>query len=108
MKTDRELLELAAKAAGHVINQRRQASRDAMCDPEKSSLWIDRVSTGWNPILDDGQAMRLAVRLNLFEHDRDTDITLFGAHFDTTDTDPYAATRRAIVLASAAIGEAMP
>jgi hypothetical protein len=42
--TDRELLELAAKAAG-----------------------IDAVDIGyeWNPLIDDGDALRLAVKLNM-------------------------------------------
>ena len=48
--TDRELLEAAAKAAG------------------MNHLWVDEidsVSPEWNPLEDDGDAMRLAVGLNL-------------------------------------------
>jgi hypothetical protein len=66
----------------------------------------------WNPITDDGDALRLAVRLKF-----DIDIyygeiasgeegerhqTLIG-----NDADPYAATRRAIVRAAAEIGRNM-
>lgn len=65
----------------------------------------------WNPLVDDGDALRLAVKLHL-------DVC-FGANYVTVrgsaqmptvnnDNDPYAATRRAIVRAAAAIGESMP
>ncbi|MCT5287589.1 hypothetical protein LZL11_24150 [Pseudomonas aeruginosa] len=37
---DRELLELAARAAGMQINEQRQAERDSIVDPAKASLWI--------------------------------------------------------------------
>lgn len=47
MSTDRELLELAAKAAG-----RRIDPIDAMHGPED---WVC-----WNPLTDDGDALRLA------------------------------------------------
>ncbi len=105
--SDRELLGLAAKAAGLRINQAFQAQRDAVVDPAKASLWIDDGSTAWNPLTDDGHALRLAVKL---------DLTIFGpgsrpgvlvktAEAHTTYSDDCV--RRAIVLAAAAIGQAM-
>jgi hypothetical protein len=90
--TDKELLELAAKAAGIEIN------------------WFkwERLTGQWNPLTDDGDALRLAVKLNLFNTRSKgyewPDAELFARH----DEDPYAATRRAIVRAAAEIGKAMP
>ena len=106
--TDREYLELAAKAAGM-----------------KPGTWFDGWNdegreTGdyWNPLTDDGDALRLAVKLNLLIDcnyccamaldfpDRDwwgggEDERAGVAH---DECDPYAATRRAIVRAAAEIG----
>ena len=50
--TDRELLELAAKAAGIKTSLHK----------ETDSLWIDGPRV-WNPLTDDGDALRLAVKL---------------------------------------------
>jgi hypothetical protein len=92
--TDRELLELAAKAAGFAIHANNQASRDA-CGAGDVGLWISRESTCWNPLTDDGDALRLAVKLYLWEAVR-------LAHREVSDTvDIHAATRRAIVRAAA-------
>ena len=98
--TDRELLEAAAKAAGI------------------RGLWVDvGLNIGsdanpiiWNPLTDDGDALRLAVRLRITPH-IDGNLTdaestagfATEAHLD----DPYAATRRAIVRAAAEIGRNM-
>jgi hypothetical protein len=57
----------------------------------------------WNPLTDDGDALRLAVKLDLIVTigaARDCDGRL---SLDNSD-DPYAATRRAIVRAAAEIG----
>ena len=88
--TDRELLELAAKAAGLEV------------------VTPTMLKYGqWNPLTDDGDALRLAVKLNLFNTRSKgyewPDAELFARHED----DPYAATRRAIVRAAAEIGKAM-
>jgi len=93
-QTDRELLEMAAKAAGYDIqpHPNRRSCRD---------LFFLCNNRNWNPLADDGDALRLAVKLNLWEAVR-------LAHRLVSDTvDLYAATRRAIVRAAAAIGEAM-
>ena len=97
---DRELLELAAKAAGHAIDR-----IDAMHDPEDWACW--------NPLEDDGDALRLAVKLHL-----DISVDIDGALVETQmkdesawasefahDGDLYAATRRAIVRAAAVIAQ---
>jgi len=85
--TDRELLELAAKAAG---------IEDWWPDSSASA----RNNIFWNPIQDDGDALRLAVKLDLFYH------TAFISEFHDARCD-VDATRRAIVRAAAAIGEQM-
>lgn len=105
-QSDRELLELAAKAAG-------------------IDLWHEDVFTNgltrqvsangvlcWNPLTDDGDAFRLKVKLeidsiytNIFSPrvhamaDYDIEVT------EESKDDPYAAARRAIVRAAAEIGK---
>ena len=101
---DRELLELAAKAIGQVY-----------VDGES---WDE--GAGWNPLTDDGDALRLAVSLNLsVKHGVDiwddtqkmSAYAYFGdfgeCFFEERGSDPYAASRLAIVRAAAAIGEKM-
>jgi|LakMenEpi03Aug12_release.lakeMendotaPanAssembly.Ray.scaffolds.fasta_scaffold1599014_1 hypothetical protein len=96
---DRELLELAAKAAEYPIHS------DAMfvkAGGGTETLYMGKNGPAWNPLTDDGDALRLAVKLNLWEAVRDG-----HQHLDS-DGDHYAATRRAIVRAAAEIGKAMP
>jgi hypothetical protein len=97
--TDKELLELAAKAA--------ELPECGWMGP--AFMYVkDNQFTDWNPLTDDGDALRLAVKLNLFNTRSKgyewPDAELFARH----DEDPYAATRRAIVRAAAEIGKAMP
>ena len=96
--TDRELLELAAKSIGIDIS-------DATFDG-----WGTPIQTKWNPLKDDGDALRLAVNLRLLVDccslcamPLDDDIGWFNGDLK----DKYAATRRAIVRAAAEIGKAM-
>ena len=102
--TDKDLLEKAAKAAG--IDWFRHTD---------GGLW-QRSGGIWNPLTDDGDALRLAVKLKMdivYDFDRvmvvygDGDATLTTEYFYDlpTPTDQYAATRRAVVRAAAAIGE---
>lgn len=116
---DRQLLEDAARAAGLTIHARNQAERDALIDPATASLWIVDGGTAWNPLTDDGDALRLAVKLRLaVNHYGEGTAVLLPHHspevFSTSPAmvednpgDPYAATRRAIVRAAAAIGRQM-
>lgn len=107
---DRELLELAAKATGQVGEWSKTIGG-------WDCLVINgQTSNPWQPLHDDGDALRLAVQLGLsvqvcydsvqplpwlrvttrcqrWEH----------AMTDEYAADPYAATRRAIVRAAAAI-----
>ena len=99
--TDRELLENAAKAAGLSLSH---------CD---DSVWDDERAdyVGWNPLTDDGDALRLAVKLKMNIHldsnmvDVDPDgVSWFSeAYLD----DPLASTRRAITRAAAELGKGM-
>lgn len=117
---DRELLELAAKAAGY------EAVRPATFG---MGCWM-ALSEGewqpWDPLTDDGDAFRLAVKLGLSvtplpihgEHKTGVMAKLYrnsGAVYrgreknieevDAYEGDPYAATRRAVVRAAASIGK---
>ncbi|HBP5538858.1 hypothetical protein [Pseudomonas aeruginosa] len=108
--TDRELLELAAKAAGYQFS----TSMRSLSQPPvpvilaESGRWKQ-----WDPLHDDGDALRLAVKLAIEispcpEHDSvmcepkgspDSIIT-------TEALDDYG-TRRAVVRAAAEIGRQM-
>jgi hypothetical protein len=105
MSADRELLELAAKAAGLTWSKSKDITHDG--------LWIIKpsVQTYWNPITDDGDALRLAVKLGLLVVvcEEATSAQALNVAFCTEliNNDPYAATRRAIARAAAAIGEAV-
>ena len=105
MKIDIELLELAAKAAGIKV-----------ATAHEHGLYLASAKW-WNPLTDDGDALRLAVALRLtiawdrFDDDDYATATPPHTHqgYDCiVDQDPCAATRRAIVRAAAAMGEAMP
>jgi hypothetical protein len=105
--TDKELLKLAAKAADYGFFFNRKISDDSYeWKSDDGMLWQ------WNPLIDDGQAMRLAVKLNMdivFDFDRvmvvfgDVDASCSTEYFYELPkpTDRYAATRRAIVRAAA-------
>lgn len=92
---DREQLELAAKAAGmRVLKDPHEQMRD--CTGAHYAINIFSLPL-WNPLTDDGDALRLAVKLGLLEHSWLGDMS--------KESDPYAATRRAIVKAAAEIGK---
>lgn len=110
MDTDRELLEAAAKAAG-IKGQWMAEPPDGLSeDPYFNFV----VATGyiWNPLTDDGDALRLAVKLGLTINpykrgifvSRDEDEPVITEEWADDD---YAATRRAIVRAAAEIGRNM-
>ena len=122
MKTDRELLELAAKAAGYEVLAEKQAQRDKI-GYGSAGLWIKGVSTCWNPLTDDGAALRLSVRLHIDTRLNNGSAEAIWIDEDLSETHrtevpcnetfegldaKYAATRRAIVRAAAEIGESMP
>lgn len=106
--TDKELLELAAKAAGfdaiiemYGLNDIGEPLLDANDPP-----------TVWNPLTDDGDALRLAVKLNIASAVDETAASAMVSLDEVSwcdlkevSNDPYAATRRAIVRAAAEIGK---
>lgn len=96
---DRELLELAAKAAGikhpggeHCING--------------PAVWDCEALRWWRPLTDDGDALRLAVKLNML-----CDFSQAGAFVEAPDghgpCSEKEGHRRAIVRAAAEIGRAV-
>ena len=94
--TDRELLEKAAKAAGGT----------AYFNSEHRHIKDGRY---WNPLDDDGDALRLAVELSIrigFNPGPYGEIP--GFRFFGTPDDPKAAVRQAIVRAAAHLGEHRP
>lgn len=117
---DRELLELAAKAAGikkpvlqdmRGWGEARYGLSEAIYDEEREEYW--------NPLAEDGDALRLAVKLGITVGPESPDVigqSLCRASWNNRtmslgeygDGDPSKATRRAIVRAAAEIGRAMP
>lgn len=97
--TDRELLEAAAKAAGIKVGWRESVG----CLCYSGSPY----HCAWNPLTDDGDALRLAVALRL---NVEAGWVVWnppdGPHQDFREqgngADIFAATRRAIVRAAAA------
>ena len=112
--TDRELLELAAKAAGY--------GEVWTLDSDPDTFYIGPRYTGgapkyrvWNPLVYDGDALRLAVKLRLtIQHlvaNEEVAVCSYSGLIEVFEfylSDPYAATRRAIVRAAAEIGRNMP
>ena len=106
--TDRELLEAAAKAAG-ISYQITNDGRFSLPVRSDGSIY-------WNPLTDDGDALRLAVKLcidlqNVYNAGGVfVSIIAHPARRGECDAeepfalDPYAATRRAVVRSAAEIG----
>ena len=102
---DRELLELAAKAAGIEIVP-------CTCHYEQ---WPFKYAEGqgksghWNPLHDDGDALRLAMHLGFTVEPGRCWHSPYGPAFgeDVLDGE-LKSTRRAIVRAAAEIGRSMP
>lgn len=108
---DRELLELAAKAAGYMVRS----------DLTYGDGIIINDGVLWNPLTDDGDALRLAVKLGMDVYvDTHPDgcqcVEAYSVTYDlhmkhrqiiSIGSDPYAATRCAIVSSAAEIGKTM-
>lgn len=123
MKTDRELLELAAKAAGYSdLTEWKDCIRDYDSEHAGGPA-LHRNGAGgecwsWNALTNDGDALRLAVKLGITIGPESPDVigkSLCRASWNNHsmslgeygDGDHGKATRRAIVRAAAAIGEGM-
>lgn len=98
--TDRKILEMAAKAAGEVTESWYG-----------NEAYLDGVLSRWNPLTNDGDALRLAVVLGMVVNTREGISTAsVGRHtccVEPHGSDPYESTRRAIVRAAAEIGKNM-
>lgn len=102
MQSDLELLELAAKATGNEFHSGHITVGGQQFE------WVE-----WNPLTDDGDALRLAVKLGFRVRVCDD----LGIAFCTSDdvpthqaaegygSDRYAATRRAITRAAAQLAQ---
>lgn len=97
---DKTLLELAAKAAGIAAH--------TFIDGSFLHILHGQIVARWNPLDDDGDALRLAVKLGLSIEILSTRMephTRVNGKEEEHRADPYAATRRAIVRAAAEIGK---
>jgi hypothetical protein len=111
--SDNKLLELAAKAVGIAFCLWHHRPAQIV---DKGSVIETRF---WNPLTDDGDALRLAVKLKMkvevdysdsFRYvtsakcwSKELERCVFAS--EEIEPDPYAATRRAIVRAAAEIGK---
>ena len=102
--SDRELLEMATKAAGY----------DGLRWSMLRQCFYDCSGIYWRPLDDDGDALRLAVKLQLQIRPNGYDVMVVArlpSHIAIAEAcdhkDPYAAIRRAIVRAAAEIGRGM-
>ena len=114
--TDRELLELAAKAAGNDVEFHGEMP------------WFASGKRPWNPLTNDSDALRLAVELEIdiaFTNTHSPQVHARAAYkvacieyevacieykvacIEDRELGTYAATRRAIVRAAAEIGRGM-
>jgi hypothetical protein len=125
--TDRELLKLAVIVSGIFDDRVRvkdlknmwienATATDENGEPIFPNWGIYTLGGIWNPLIDDGDALRLAVKLQMSlalgprRVQACTPVgSLRGEFFqeDISNADPYAATRRAIVRAAAEIGRSM-
>src|SRR5690625_4114660 len=113
---DHELLEMAAKAAGLTYVDYAGVGYDG-----RSGLMltdeIGRQTVTWNPLTDDGDAMRLAIKMgvnlslpsspnHVFVQVGERGSVPFA--LDRIGGNPLSATRRAIVRAAAEMGRGKP
>ena len=116
--TEREMLEFAAKAyADDSVVKSLDGFEQVIGYSEEMGC---DVMTIWSPLTDDGDALRLAVKLGIgFRHRAGGDgstypalVTVFTGSFDLTEyvsqsVDEFSATRLAITKAAAEIGKRM-
>ncbi|WP_057293417.1 hypothetical protein [Noviherbaspirillum sp. Root189] len=99
MDENQELLVLAAKAA----------RIEAYWLPQERTMFVRKTFAEWNPLVDDGDAFRLAVELKMSVKLTDVRVSVLrrdhdGSVSEPLGDDPAFATRRAIVRAAADIG----
>jgi hypothetical protein len=117
--TDKELLEMSAKAAE--IQIVGEVDKMIGQPDHKTGGYVIRNDRGgdscWNPLTDDGDALRLAVKLEMMidyidrgymaGHVLATTGPAMLSIYEPREQYPYVATRRAITRAAAEIGKAM-
>jgi hypothetical protein len=109
--TDKELLELAAKATGDFYQHPKHKI------PENLPVVFYLNEKRWNPLTDDGDALRLAVTCSIdvwfddYCHEVGTTFMVGEVGYNTQESwgigGKLEATRRAITRAAAEIGKAM-
>lgn len=123
--TDKEQLELAAKAVGYIDDATSDSDAWGLHRSADNGEFYIAHANGWAPWCpreDDGDAMRLAVTLHIGvvsngpKHAESPDCTV--TEFDTAKCacylkqahagDPLGATRLAIFLSAVAIGHSLP
>jgi hypothetical protein len=120
--TDKELLELAARAAG--IEGEYAELHQSCGDQLVRGIDEGCLPVWWCPLDDDGDALRLAVKIGIDILRTETVVEAIAAlppyiniqteppvapfGIELIGNDAYAATRRAIVRAAAEIGSKMP
>jgi hypothetical protein len=110
--TDLELLEDAAHAAGNKVARRSD---------DGTALLLEGVQDAWNPLHDDGDALRLAAQLRIsvgydghaggewvFAQEPEKSDTVSVRYYERIGHDPAAAYRRVIVRAAAAMAPQPP
>ena len=117
---DKELLKFAAKAAGIKMDKspRNGGGMHNTGFDILGNVVLDwHNSTTWNPLTDDGDALRLVVKLRMaVNHYGEGTVVELPLHsqeglstnpaiVEESGTDPYAATRRAIVRAASEIAK---
>ena len=107
--TDKELLKLAAKAAGiKVFKSPDGIFRDCTGFDPMMNIYAAKA---WNPLIDDGDALRLAVQLKMHVLIGNEGIRIkapnLGFQFGMPIDDAMTSVRQAIVQAAAEIGKAM-
>lgn len=112
--TDKELLILAAKAFGLNGYEYVEATAFTHASMQRRNMggaedgFFELQADVWSPLTDDGDALRLAVKLGISTRrisNKAMASSSVGQFDECCDNDPYAATRRAIGRAAAAIGE---
>ena len=111
---DRTLLEDSARAAGYVVLASVAGSTDKFWKGADWGLRIEPMDWVWNPLTDDGDALRLVVTLKMdvdCAGDEGVEVIeweISRTHaFEPFGSDPYAATRLAITRCAAEIGRNM-
>jgi hypothetical protein len=110
---DRELLEMAAKAAGlDLVWPEAHSCSPHFRQHRISGTQFLTMPRFWDPLTDDGDALRLAVKLGISVNQirgREqasciSPVDVRGAYVEPYEGDQFAASRRAIVRAAARLG----